>query len=84
MVSTSTFAAETGHNCNICEQEIASCDASPCDKTRLKSGQVHEYVQSIRGQCVQTLDRLATDVGQNCCGNPRTVLNDVALSDPHR
>ncbi len=33
---------------------------------------------------MQILNRLATYLGQNCCGNPRTVLEDVALSDAHR
>ena len=51
---------------------------------RLKSGHLRECVQAIRGLSVQRLNRLAADVGQICCGNPSSVLNDVALSDAHR
>ena len=49
-----------------------------------KPGQVHECVQSTRGQCVQRVNKLATDVYQSCCAKPRFVLDDVALSDAHR
>lgn len=52
-------------------------------KMTAKPGQLHECAQSNKGQCVQRLNKLATDVGQSCCAKPRTVLNDVALSDAH-
>jgi len=32
---------------------------------------------------VQILNSLALDVGQMCRAKPRTVLNDLALSDAH-
>ena len=83
MVSTSTLLLKLD-TIVISVQEMASCDASSCNQMRLKSGQVREYVQFIRGQCVQRLNRLAADVGQTCCGNLGTVLNDVALSDAHK